>query len=199
MAQLTVSSMPTRKKIIPLVMAIANTIIKTLRFVEIINEAVKWNRSHWNISPGSLCKMLVLGTLTDIRIPLTHIEDRLEGIDTEFFLEPDDKSSYVNESNVGEALDRLSEVDYDGLYEKMALSAVKQYTIPVTRMHSDTTTISFYGEYDIDKLELGEEEIETALRIEKGCNKDGQASRDRSNYKRRWDTHCKQNLRWGNI
>ena len=40
MVQLTVSSMPTRKKIIPLVMAIANTIIKKLRFVEMINEEV---------------------------------------------------------------------------------------------------------------------------------------------------------------
>ena len=173
MVQLTVSSMPRRKKIIPLVMAIANTIIKKLGFVENINEAVVWNRAHWNISPGSLCKMLVLSTLADIRIPLTHIEDRLEGIDTEFFLEAGDKSTYVNESNVGEALDRLGNADYDGLYEKMAISAIREYTIPVTRMHSDTTTVSFYGEYDIDKLELSEEEKEAVLHIEKGYNKDG--------------------------
>ena len=56
-----------------MVMGIANTIIKKLRFVEIINETVHWDRAHWNISPGSLVKMLVLGTLTDIRIPLTHL------------------------------------------------------------------------------------------------------------------------------
>jgi hypothetical protein len=76
------------------------------------------------------------------------LEDRLEGIDTEFFLEDSDKSAFVNESNVGEALDRIREADYDGIYSTIALSAFRQYEIPLTRMHSDTTTVSFYGKYD---------------------------------------------------
>jgi transposase len=173
MRKLKMGSMPTRKKIIPMVMGIANTIIKKLRFVDIINEAVHWDRAHWNISPGSLAKMLVLGTLTDIRIPLTHLEERLEGIDTEFFLEEPHKSDFVNESNVGEALDRIGEADYDGMYRTIALSAFRQYEIPLTRMHSDTTTISFYGEYDPEKLDLSEEEKEAILHIERGYNKDG--------------------------
>jgi transposase len=173
MAKLEMRPMPTRKKIIPLVMAIANTIIEKLGFVKNINEAVKWDRSHWNISPGSLCKMLVMGTMSDIRIPLTHIESRLEGIDTGFFLEASDKSTFVNESNVGEALERLGESNIDKVYETMALSAITEYEIPVRRMHSDTTTISFYGEYDIDKMDLNEEEREAVLHIEKGYNKDG--------------------------
>jgi transposase len=173
MKKLKVSSMATRKKIIPMIMAIANTIIKKLRFVEIINETVHWDRAHWNISPGGLAKMLVLGTLTDIRIPLTHLEERLEDIDTEFFLEDSDKSTFVNESNVGEALNRIGEADYDGIYRTIALSAFRQYEIPLTRMHSDTTTISFYGEYDLEKLDLSEEEEEAILHIERGYNKDG--------------------------
>jgi len=117
--------------------------------------------------------MLVLSTFTDIRIPLSHMEDRLENIDVRYFLDDEDKSTFVNESNVGEALDRIGEADYDGLYEKMALSAIRQYDMPIGRMHNDTTTISFYGEYDIDKLDLTEEEKETMLHIERGYNKDG--------------------------
>ena len=173
MAKLKVDSMPTRKKVVPLVMAIANQMIKKLRIVEIINEAVKWDRSHWNISPGGLAKMLIMSTFTDIRIPLTHLEDRLENIDAEFFLDPEDKSTFVNESNVGEALDRIGEADYDGMYEKIALSAVHQYDIPITRMHGDTTTISFSGEYDMEEMDLSEEEKEDILQIERGYNKDG--------------------------
>jgi len=41
MAELEIKHSHTRKKIIPLVMAIANTMIKELRFVEIINETVE--------------------------------------------------------------------------------------------------------------------------------------------------------------
>jgi transposase len=173
MKKLKINFLPTRKKIIPLVMAIANIFIKELRFVETINEAVKWDRTHWNISPGSLAKMLVLATFTDIRIPFSHLEDRLENLDVEHFLEPEDKSNYVNESNVGEAMDRMGEIDYDRLYETMALTAVQQYKIPFTKAHSDTTTISFYGEYDTDKIELTEAEKAELLQIEKGYNKDG--------------------------
>ena len=124
MSKITINEMGTRKKIIPLVMAIANMIIDKLGFVKKINEMVKWDRTHWNISPGGLLKVFILSTFTDMRVPLSHLEERMEGIDVEIFLEADDKSSFVNESNVGESLDRLGEVDYEGMYETIALIGV---------------------------------------------------------------------------
>ena len=48
---------------------------------------------------------------------------------------------------------------------------MQEYNIPVTKMHSDTTTISFYGDYDAEKLDLSEEEKEAVLKIERGYNK----------------------------
>jgi len=173
MVKLDVNEESSKKKSIPLIMAIAGMIIDQLRFVERINEAVKWDRSHWFISPGVLLKMLVLATFTDIRVPLTHLAERFEDIDTKFFLDPEDKAEHINEYNVGEAMDRLAEVDYYGLYESIALTAVQEYNVPIQRMHSDTTTLSFYGEYNIDEMSMTEEEIEKVLRIEPGYNKDG--------------------------
>ena len=173
MAKLEIKYMPTRKKIIPLVLAIANLMIKELGFVEMVNKTITWDRAHWNISPGGLAKILVLSTFTDIRIPLTHLEDRLENIDVEYFLESEDKSDFVNSSNVGEALERIGSADYNAMYETLALSAIRMYNIPVTRLHDDTTTISFYGEYDPDKMDLTEDEKKELLKIERGYNKDG--------------------------
>jgi len=173
MAKLKILNRPTRKKIIPLVMAIANSIVKELRFVEIINETVNWSKGHWNASPGTLAKMLIMSTFTDIRIPLSHLDDRLESIDVDFFLGSDDKNANVTSYNVGEALERIGEIDYNGIYETMALSAVRKYNMPVTRLHNDTTTISFYGDYDISKINLTDEEKDEYLRIERGYNKDG--------------------------
>ena len=115
-----------------------------------------------------------MNTFTDMRAPLSHLEDRLEDVDTEFFLENEPiKSTFVNASNVGEAMDRLAKVEnFEDQYTSLALSAIVKYEMPITRYHNDTTTISFYGEYDIDKMELSEEEKETLLHIEKGYNKD---------------------------
>lgn len=168
----------TRKKTISVVMALANKIIKELNFVETINKYVEWDKAHWGISPGNLAKALVLTTFTDIRSPLTHITEKLSSADLSYLIGHEAEYSSPNAFNVGRALDRIGESDYNQAYETMALTALQTYNIPSERNHSDTTTISFYGEYDVEAMNLTEEEAAELeeiekLQIEKGYNKDG--------------------------
>ena len=86
MAKLQMKSGFTRKLKLPLILTLAHSVMKQLRLVEYINENVSWDPSHWEMSPGDLAQLLVLSTFTDIRTPLTHLEDRFEGIDVSFFL-----------------------------------------------------------------------------------------------------------------
>ena len=161
------------KKKITLILAIASKIIDKLGLVKIIDERVDWDKSHWGISPGNLAKALVLSTFTDIRAPLTHIQDRLYDFDLPYLIGPEANMQSVNSFNVGRALERIGESGPDSIYETMALTTLTEYEIPVRRMNSDTTTLSFYGEYDVEKMNLTAEEKEEVLRIEKGYNKDG--------------------------
>ncbi|MDE7415721.1 MAG: hypothetical protein K2N44_05290 [Lachnospiraceae bacterium] len=115
----------------------------------------------------TLAQLLILSTFTDIRIPLTHLEDRFEGIDVGFFLSSASKSAAVNSFNAGRALERIGQSDFEKMYQVMALSAIKQAGIPTERLHADTATISFYGEYDTEKLDLTDEEKAELLQIEK--------------------------------
>ena len=170
---LKMKSMFERKKVLPLVLTLANSIIKKLGMVELINQSVEWDPDHWEVTPGDLAKILVLSTFFSIRIPLTHLADRFEGIDLDFFISSRSKSCGVNSFNAGRALERLGRSDYGKIYETLALSAIKQANIPTERLHADTTTISFYGEYDIDTSSLTSEEQEEYLTIERGYNKDG--------------------------
>ena len=162
-----------RHKTITLVIALANKIINELNFVEIINRSVNWDANHWFLSPGQLAKALVLSTFTDMRSPLTHLQERLSAIDLSYLLgcEPDEHS--VNAFNVGRTLDRIGDSDYSRSYETMTLTALQKYNIPTERIHADTTTVSFYGEYDISTMKLTPEEKQELLRIEQGYNKDG--------------------------
>ena len=161
------------KKIMPLVMGLANKVIEQLGFVKKINEAVKWDKAHWSISPGGLVKALVLSTFFDIRAPLTHLQDRFQEIDLGYLIGENAEVKEVNSWNVGRALERIGEADCEGIYETLALSAIQLNEIPVMRLHGDTTTVSFYGEYEEGTIELTEEEKEEVLRIERGYNKDG--------------------------
>lgn len=170
---LKMKSMFERKKVLPLVLTLANSIIKKLGMVELINRSVEWDPDHWEVTPGDLAKLIVLSTFFDIRTPLTHLADRFEGIDLDFFISAQSKSCGVNSFNAGRALERIGHSDYGKIYETLALSAIKQADIPTQRLHADTTTISFYGEYDIDLSHLTREEQEEYLEIERGYNKDG--------------------------
>ena len=85
MPRLTINEMPRRKKILLVVMAIANKFLKKIELVNAIDDAVEWDEAHWKTSPGNLSKMLIIGTLTDMRVPLTHLKERLHEIDKGFF------------------------------------------------------------------------------------------------------------------
>ena len=173
MAKIKEKMQTVRKKMISLVLALANKIIDELGLKEAINEAVEWDKDHWAISPGALAKGLVLSTFTDMRVPLTHLQERLYPMDLGYLLGEEAEFSDINSFNAGRALERIGESDFNRVYESLALTAIQNYNIPVTRTHSDTTTVSFYGEYDVKNIKLTEEEEKELLQIEKGYNKDG--------------------------
>lgn len=175
MAKVINKPMRMRRKIIPLVMALGNKIINSIGFTEAINASITWDKARWGISPGGLLKGLILSTFMDIRTPLTHLQARFEQIDLSYLIGEEASGHDVNSFNVGRALERVGLSDCDGIYETMALTALRLNKIPLARAHSDTTTVSFYGEYDIDVdlLDLTEAEKAEYLEIERGYNKDG--------------------------
>ena len=109
MAKLQMKSGFTRKLKLPLILTLAHSIMKKLGLAEYINNNVSWDPDHWEVSPGDLAQLLVLSTFTDIRIPLTHLEYRFEGIDVVFFLSSASKSTTVNSFNAGRALERIGQ------------------------------------------------------------------------------------------
>ena len=100
-----------KRKTISLVMGLANKIINELGFVETINESADWDKSHWGISPGQLAKALVLATFTDMRVPLTHLQERLIGYDLTHLIGYEAGEHDINAFNVGRALERIGEKD----------------------------------------------------------------------------------------
>lgn len=162
-----------KTKTITLVIAVANRILNELNFVKTIDEKTTFSKEHCNLSPGQRAKAFVLATMTDIRVPLTHLQDRTDDMDLEYLLGASYDKCGINAFNMGRALDDIGEKNSNHIYETLVLSALKKYKIPVASAHSDTTTVSFYGEYDIGKMNLSDEEKAEILKIEKGYNKDG--------------------------
>ena len=86
-------------------MALGNKILNAMELEKKIDENVEWDIKQWSLSPGKLIKGLVLSTFTDIRVPLTRLQDRLSRIDLRHLIGEDAATSDVNSFNAGRALE----------------------------------------------------------------------------------------------
>ena len=77
-------------------------------------------------------------------------------------LNPDEKAS-INDDRVARTLDALMSMSARSLFFRMALHVIKQFEIDTARVHHDTTTVTFHGQYAASIREP---------RITQGHNKD---------------------------
>ena len=151
---------------IPLILILVNNFLNQLGFVDLINRSVTWDEKQWQVSPGNLAKAIILVTFFKVRAPLYIIQNAFVGIDTETLFGKGVLPEHLNDYALARALDRISEAKAESLFSSFALSVYMKFAIPMKRLHSDTTTLSFYGAF---------EQCETdpdGLQINYGYNKD---------------------------
>lgn len=144
---------------IPLILVLVNNFLNQLGFVDLINRSVTWDEKQWKVSPGNLAKAIILVTFFKVRAPLYIIQNAFVGIDTETLFGKGVLPEHLNDYALARALDRISEANAESLFSSFALSVYMKFAIPMKRLHSDTTTLSFYGafeqcEHDPDGLQI---------------------------------------------
>ena len=137
---------------IPFMVALANKILEKIGFVNLIDESVKWDEKQCKVSPGNLLKSLILSTfMGGLRSPLSNVHKRYKGIDTEFLFGEGVLQEHLNDDAIGPSQDKLPEANPARLYSTLCLSAYSKNNIEFKRLHSDTTTVTFYGDYNTEK------------------------------------------------
>jgi len=167
------------KVILPGFMASANAFLEKIKFVELINEAVAWDPKQWHVSPGVLLKAVVLNTFTYLRAPLYRVGKAFAEIDTERLFGKGVTPDKITDSAIGTALERVYAANAGKLFQTLSLTVFKKFELTINRLHSDTTSISFYGDYE-DEQETNDNPAEKAksfkkqdkLNITFGHNKD---------------------------
>lgn len=153
--------------VLPFTLLLANKFLNMIGFVDFIDRSVEWDSKHWKVSPGNLVKAVILVTFLQIRAPLYKIKEAYDGIDTEALFGEGVMPEHLNDDAIARALDRISEAKPESMFTTLCLSLYSKFDIIFKRLHSDTTTLSFYGEY-----EESEESKEDDLKVVKGYNKD---------------------------
>ncbi len=80
----------------------------------------------------------------------------------------------INDSSIGEALERLYRANAGKLFQTLCLSVYTHYEIDLKRLHSDTTSVSFYGDYEEedDENQKDSSKKPEKITINRGYNKD---------------------------
>ena len=119
---------------------------KRLNLVETINRIVD---SQMELSPGMAILAMVLDTLSG-RSPLYRLTEFFEEKDTELLLGSAIEPGRFCDTNLGRAMDKIFEVGTLKIFSQLAQNAVAVFDIDPRRLNFDTTSISVYGDYDLD-------------------------------------------------
>jgi len=136
------------KVILPGFMAAANAFLNKIKFVKLMNEALDWDSKQWQVSPGVLLKAVILNTFTRSRSPLYHIGKAYIDIDTEHLFGKGVTPDKITDSAIGQALERVYAANAGKLFQTLSLTVFKKFELKLKRLHSDTTSVSFYGDYE---------------------------------------------------
>lgn len=134
----------------PVQLLIVASYLNRLKFIETINNSVRWDENQWKFSPGVLAQLMVLLPFTPSfsKIPLSRIHERYSGIDLELLVgEPIDPNE-LNDDLFARLLDRIYEADCSRMLLKIALSVRMVFNLPENIiLHSDTTSHVLFGDY----------------------------------------------------
>ena len=161
--------------------AIANRVLCDIGLREAINEAVEWDEEQCDISPGDLCAALILTMFFEKRPPLYRVDSWYEdrSIDVRALFGEGATCNKLSDTTLGRMLDKLSRVNLGNLFMQISGTAMSRYAILFRRLHSDTSSLSFYGDYlqeetaeKVEEEEPGAEDKEHTVRIVQGYSKD---------------------------
>jgi len=120
-------------------------VLDHLGVARILDKHIHSNRES-SPSHGATIALLVHNVLL-CRDPLYRISEWLEPIDPRALGVSAEEKAVINDDRIGRALEQLAEFGGRGCFFQLALRAIKLYRIETRRIHFDTTTVTFSGEY----------------------------------------------------
>ena len=155
-----------------MILAMANEVLRGIGFRDRIDQSVRWEEKQCDVTPGNLASALILTMFFDKRPPLWRVDEWYAAMNTDTcaLFGEEAKWNKLNDDALGRMLDKLYEAGLGNLFMQICTQAIAKYDIAYKRIHGDTTTISFYGEYETD-LPI-EDENTKVVRVVPGYNKD---------------------------
>lgn len=142
-----------------------------MRWVGKVDEVVGIAPEDCRIPVGQRTEAWLVNILTD-RKALYKVQEFYEGYDAQSLVGSDVASDALKDDALGRALDAVHKSGIVGILTAASFSALAFASVPLNRLHGDTTSVSFYGHDRQYRSAPDDDEEGSRLEITRGYSKD---------------------------
>ncbi len=126
---------------------VVNWFLERLRLTEILERYVPSDDARLRLAPATVVALLVRNIVVSHE-PLYALSEWAAPFEPSLLdLEVGDLS-VLNDDRVGRTLDRLFDADRASLLTELIVSMIREFDLDVSRLHNDSTTVTFHGDYE---------------------------------------------------
>ena len=129
------------------VLPVINRLMRRCRLREILGECLPPEDARHRVSTATSILLLVRNVLIS-REPIYGIAEWAAAFAPELLDLEQHQLRSLNDDRVGRALDRLFDASMPELAMKLTRQVVAEFGVDLAELHNDSTTVSFYGEYE---------------------------------------------------
>jgi transposase len=144
-------------------LGLVSGMIDEFGLVEEIDNIVGPSAGDRLLSPGILCKALVLNGLGFSQRTLYMVSSFFEQYDTEFLLGTGIEASQLNDSVLGRFLDTIHEYGCTKLYGQLSLGICQKLGLHVSSVHMDSTSFHVDGQYNTDVTNVADDVVKVTM------------------------------------
>lgn len=146
---------------------IINKFIKRIELKKLLSSYLVSNKNQ-KFSHADAILIFVRNILLE-REPLYKLSEWAARFDPYLIGLKEQDPSILNDDRVGRSLDALFDADRASLLTKTVLKTVEEFSIELSQLHNDSTTVTVYGEY---RSQSSSHNGKTSIRMLQGHNKD---------------------------
>ena len=140
---------PTVYKTTSLPMAIASWVLDSIDFIGMVNSAVAWDAQQCKVSPGDAVKAMVMTmVMSGYRPALENVNTKFMGQPLNLYFDSVTEHTDLSPDMLARTLTKLHQADAPRLFMAASAAMRSHWGIRTRAVHSDTTSISVYGEYE---------------------------------------------------
>lgn len=128
---------------------LAHAMCETLAIPKLINRSVAWDDTQAKLSPGVICKAMILNILSK-RSPLYLFHKSFADYDTSLLFGDGISSEDFTDDRLGWFLDRFEEANPAQIFMQISLRGLSVHQLEANVIHADTTSVSVEGAYETE-------------------------------------------------